>query len=113
MNPAVRLIKIRGLTDVGRNQAVVVERLGDAIHLDGERDGNAFAIEAAGERDDCRGSPTVAEEKNVSATFFVGGELAVVIQVEMLANHGVGFVLAAILVHAERNVAGVLLAQRV
>ncbi len=111
MNPAVSLIKIRGLTDVGGNEAVVVERLGDAIHLDGERDGNAFAIEAAGEGDDGGGSPTVAEEKNVGAAFLVGGKPAVVIEVEMLANHGVSFALAAILVHAEENVAGILLAQ--
>ena len=83
----------------------------DAPALLSAEQGAAVLQGPAGEGDDGGRSPAVTKKNDVGVTFFVRGKLAVVIDIEMLENHGVSFTLAAILIHAEKNVAGIFLAQ--
>lgn len=48
MNEAVGLKKVDGLIDVGGDDGVVLPKFSDAIDLDGEQDGHAFALQIAG-----------------------------------------------------------------
>ena len=79
MNNALGLVEVYGFSNVVGNDGIVLPNFGDAIDLHRQQNRNALAPEIAGEQD-CGGrSPTVAEQDNVSASFFFGGKNAVAI----------------------------------
>lgn len=97
VNDAVGLVEIYGGGDVVGNDGIVLPDFGDAIDLHGERDGDAFAAEITSEENGGSGSPAVAEQNDVSASLFGGGESAVAIGIEKMDDGIVSALPAAVL----------------
>src|SRR5438270_14009084 len=62
MKHSTRLKKVNRAGHIGRNNAIILPGLGDAVHLNREQDGNALFLQLAGKRHDRRCAPTVAIE---------------------------------------------------
>lgn len=58
---ALGLIEVDGFNNIVGDDGVVLPEFGDAIDLDGELNGNAFASQIAGQRNGGCGSPALTE----------------------------------------------------
>ena len=67
----IELIKIDGLGDIGRDYAVILADLGDAIDLDSKDYGDTVFFELTREFDGFRGTPTVAKNNDAGVLFFL------------------------------------------
>lgn len=74
---AAALVEIRGLADILRNQSIILAGFGDAIDLNGKKNGNAVGLEAARKGDRGAGAPAVAEKNDARGAFLVRGRIAV------------------------------------
>jgi hypothetical protein len=72
VHEAIRLIKIRGRRYIGGNDLIVLERLGDAIDLNGEQHRNAVSSQFARQRDRFGSSPAVSVEDDAGILLFLG-----------------------------------------
>lgn len=97
VNQAMRLIEVDGLGYVVGNDRIVLPDFGDAIDLHGEQNGYTRLTKVASKRDGGGCSPTLTEQNDVGARFFVGGKNAVAVGIEQVKNRGVGAFAVAIL----------------
>lgn len=82
VDESVGLVKVGGGGDVIGNDAIVLPKLVDAIDLHGQQDGDALAIQFAGEHDNRGRSPTLTVKDDARLSLFVVAKDAVVIAVE-------------------------------
>ena len=106
VDDAMRLVKVHGLGDVGRNDGIVLPDFGDAIHLHGQHNRNAFAPQVAGQQHRRGCSPAVAEENDAGPSFFFRGKNAVVIGVEQAEDGVVGLFPATVLKNPHISIFG-------
>src|SRR5260370_20082859 len=60
VHDSIRLVEIDRLPDVGGNHGIILTDLGDAIHLNGEQDGNTISLQLACQSFSFRGAPAMA-----------------------------------------------------
>ena len=66
MNQSMCLVKIHRLKNIGRNEPIILKRLGDAIDLYRQRDRNSRPLQFPGEGHHRRSAPTVSEQHDTS-----------------------------------------------
>jgi len=108
---AVRLIKIGGLGDIGGDERVILAALSDAIHLDGEEDGNAVFFEQAGEVHGFRSAPAMPIDDDAGVSLLRRGERSVIVRVEEPQNFLMSQLAAMIFEGARDDAGGVILAE--
>ena len=101
MNEALGLIKVNGLGDVVWDHGIVLPELGYAIYLNGELNGNVFAPQVTGQRDDRGGSPALSEQDDVSVISFLRGENTIMIGVQQSQDSLASLLPAAIFEYAD------------
>ena len=77
-----RLVEIDGLGDVGGNAPVILSRLLDTIHLNGEQHRNSFLLQLARCGDGFRSAPAMPIKNNTCFAFFFCRERTVVIGIK-------------------------------
>jgi hypothetical protein len=106
VHDALGLIKVYGFGDVIWNDGIVLPQFGDAIHLHCEQNRHAFAAQVPGQCNNCRRSPTVAEEDDAGPSSFFRRQNAIVIGVEQSNDAIEGLSSMAIFKNADIGVFG-------
>jgi len=110
MDQAVRLVEVGGGSYVVGDDSIALPELGDAVDLHGEQHGDADAIQFAGEKNDGRGSPTVAEQDDMGLGLFLVGQDSIVVAIKQAQNGVVGGLPVTILEDLDVGVVGEILA---
>jgi hypothetical protein len=108
---AVKLIKIGGLEDVGRDYGVIFAEFGDAIDLDGKDYGNAVFFELTGEFDGFRGTPAVAKNNDAGVLFFFRRQGSIAVGMQKAKDGLMGLLAAMILEHLDVHARSVSFAE--
>ena len=72
VHDSVGLIKIYRLSYIGRDYLVILADLGDAIHLNGEQDGDAVFFQLSRQRYSLRSAPAMSKDDDAGILFLFG-----------------------------------------
>jgi len=109
MQKSVRLVEIHSLLYIAGNNRIVLADLGNAIHLNGEKNRDTFSFQFSRERDRFRSSPAVPKDDDAGSPLFVRRQCSVVVQVEAPQHFPVSLLPVTILKSLYIYARGVLL----
>jgi hypothetical protein len=106
VNQAMGLIIIHRFGHVAGNYRVVLPKLGDAIDLRRQQNGDPGALQITRERDRRGCPPTVPEKYDAGRAFFLCGKNAVAVRIERAKDRPVGVPAVTIFKHLHKSTFG-------